>query len=125
MTKLPPTDYKLSQRSSEETGRPRFRISDEDARPATSDAVDPNNAPLGSRQPTHVPAYASKSTPAPYSSLYSDYRERRTVEPVIKLGDNASSPNLRSYSFSTHVPDRSALDESAPAKTQTGKKNRL
>ncbi|EXJ70842.1 uncharacterized protein A1O5_05833 [Cladophialophora psammophila CBS 110553] len=43
----------------------------------------------------------------------------------MKLGDNASSPSLRNYSFSTQTSDKSAHDEPVPTKGHTGKKSRL
>jgi hypothetical protein len=47
------------------------------------------------------------------------------LDPPIKLGDNASSPNLRNYSFPPQISDRSARDEPLPVKAQAGKKSRM
>ncbi len=47
------------------------------------------------------------------------------LEPPIRFGDNASSPNLRNYSFSTQASDKSFHEEVPPTKPQAGKKSRL
>lgn len=120
-------DAKFYQRSSEETGRPRFRASDEDARPATSDATNENNTlpSLHTSSPASGPDFNSRPSPLPYPLSYSDYRERKSLDPSIKLGDNASSPSLRNYSFSSQLPDRSLNDGPGTAKGHASKKSRL
>ncbi|OQU98086.1 hypothetical protein CLAIMM_03917 [Cladophialophora immunda] len=114
------------QRSSDETGRHKFGPSDEAVRPATSDAIDRNNAvPIPhARSPLIGSDYASRPSPVPLS-IRLDSREKKVLEPPIKPGDNASSPSLRNYSFSTQTSDKSAHDEPVPAKGHTGKKSRL
>jgi hypothetical protein len=118
---------KHQQRSSEEDGRSRYRSSDESTRPATSGTSEHNNASAISV--TRSPLLGSDSIPrqsplTPYSSQPQS-RERKILDPPIKVGDNASSPNLRNYSFSTQISDRSAHEDQIPAKAQAGKKSRL
>ncbi|KIX05268.1 uncharacterized protein Z518_06140 [Rhinocladiella mackenziei CBS 650.93] len=125
LTRPPVIDPGLYERVSEETGRPRFRTFDEAARPATSDAADPNSVTLKSRPPTNVPANPTVRPPVPYSPGFTDYQERKTLDPPIKLGEYTASPNLRNYNVSSPIPDRSTHDEPVPSKGHAGKKSRL
>ncbi|OAL23313.1 hypothetical protein AYO22_06363 [Fonsecaea multimorphosa] len=124
--KSPVPEPKQYQRSSDETTRHRFGPSEEDVRPATSDAIDRNNAaPISHvKSPLVGSDYASKLSPVP-PSIRLDNRERKVLDPPIRLGDNASSPSLRNYSFSTQTSDKSVHDEPVPGKGHTGKKSRL
>ncbi|KAJ9605526.1 hypothetical protein H2200_010183 [Cladophialophora chaetospira] len=125
--KSPAAEPKHPQRSSEEDGRPKYRSSDEAYRPATSGLMDQNNAlpTSSSRSPLQGADYASRLSPPLTYSGQQQFRERKVLEPPIKFGDNASSPNLRNYSFSTQTSDKSAHEEPLQAKAQAGKKSRL
>ncbi|KAL2430916.1 hypothetical protein ABEF95_002939 [Exophiala dermatitidis] len=114
-------DNRSFQRTSDETGRPKFFTSNGSGRPATSDAVDHNHA----ANRTRLPADASESTsprPPPVSYMTSppEYYQRKSLDPSIKPGDNPLSPTFRTHSF-----DRAAHEDSVPSKGHGGKKSRL
>ncbi|OAP55872.1 hypothetical protein AYL99_10024 [Fonsecaea erecta] len=125
-SRSPVVEPKQYQRSSDETNRHRYGLSDETVRPATSDAIDPNNAVPVSHAKSSITGsdYASRPSPV-LPSIRLDGRERKVLDPPVKLGDNASSPSLRNYSFSTQISDKSAHDEPVSVKGHTGKKSRL
>ena len=125
--KTPAVELKHHQRSSEEDGRPRYRFSDEAARPATSSVIDHGHVLPSSvlRSPPPGADHASRlSPPMTYTSQH-HVKGRRILEPPMRFGDNASSPNLRNSSFSTQASDKTAHEEVHPPKAQAGKKSRL
>ncbi|EXJ81797.1 hypothetical protein A1O1_07862 [Capronia coronata CBS 617.96] len=114
-------DQTAFQRSSDETGRPRYRTSNEAARPATSDAIDPHHITPHTRpSPNAQGFYHSKPSPVSYVSSPPEPRGRISSETPIKSSDYGSSPSLRTYSF-----DRAMHDDSGSAKGHAGKKSRL
>ncbi|KAJ9497080.1 hypothetical protein LTR99_003824 [Exophiala xenobiotica] len=116
------------QRLSEDNGRPRYRTSDENARPATSDAVGAHATPPHPTLRTAGQYTELPSRPAllPYNTSPNDLRDRTSVERQAgRPGDGGSSPSFRNYSFSSPVSDRPASDDSPHGKLHAGKKSRL
>lgn len=121
LTQTFPDDQKPLQRIADEHSWPRYRTSDEAARPATSDAVDAHHANIHTRSPASAQGlYPSRPLAVSYVSSPPDHRVRLSSDPSLKPGDNASSPHLRNHSF-----DRAVHDESISAKGHAGKKSRL
>ncbi|EXJ54211.1 hypothetical protein A1O7_09548 [Cladophialophora yegresii CBS 114405] len=120
-------ESKYHQRSSEEDSRPKYRSSDEAARHTTSRPTDQNNALASSTAWSPLPGAEYALSPPPWTSSASQSqpREKKVLEPPIKIGDNAYSPNLRNYSFSSQVWDKSGREDPIPGKAQTGKKSRM
>ncbi|ETI26761.1 hypothetical protein G647_10206 [Cladophialophora carrionii CBS 160.54] len=123
LPKPPVVESTYHQRSSEDDSRPKYRSSDEAARPLTRRMTDQNNTLASSTAWSPSPGAEYVLSPSLWTSGSSQPqpREKRVLEPPIKLGDNASSPNLRNYSVST----QSARDEPIPVKAQAGKKSRM
>lgn len=116
------------QRLSEDNGRPRYRTSDENARPATSDAVDanatlPHPALSTAGQYTELPL---RPALVPYNTSPNDIRDKISLErQAPRPGDGASPPSFRNHSFSSPVMDRPTTEEPPHGKLHAGKKSRL
>lgn len=121
VTKTSSNEQKPYLRSSEDTGRPRFRTSDEGARPATSDAGDPNKALpyTSSRVALDTADLPLRRSPVVTPSS-ADSRERTPFESRTRGGDSAWSPGLRSNTFSSTYHD-----DPVSSKAHVGKKSRL
>lgn len=117
-------EHRPGQKASEDHGWQRYGFLDEDTRPATSDAIETKYTHSATRLAPHSLELSSRPSPVTSQSSFGDYRERRSFEPPLKPAETASSPNLRNYSFSTQLPDRTNEDPSHP-KNATVKKSRL
>ncbi|KIW14204.1 hypothetical protein PV08_06985 [Exophiala spinifera] len=115
------------QRSSEDHGRARYRTSDENARPATSDATDPHlSSPYHNlrtmRQYSELPLRAKPATSNTSPDGIHDHIYER---PATRHEESTLSPSFRASGFPSPGLDRPSFDESLHVKGHAGKKSRL
>ncbi|KIW39566.1 uncharacterized protein PV06_08168 [Exophiala oligosperma] len=115
------------QRSSEDHGRARYRTSDEDARPATSDATDPHLA--SPYQTTRTMGQYSdlplRPAPVTYNTSPDSFKDHIYERSVPRHEEHTLSPTFRTNSFPSPGLDRPSFDEAHHVKAHAGKKSRL
>ncbi|KAL6241788.1 hypothetical protein RBB50_011321 [Rhinocladiella similis] len=115
------------QRSSEDHGRARYRTSDETARPATSDATDPQ--PSHPYQNTRAMGQSSdlplRPAPATYNTSPDGLKDHVYERAATRHEERALSPSFRTNSFPSPALDRPSFDEAHHVKGHAGKKSRL